>query len=72
MATEVEGVLVTFRFVLILESIAAISAFILLFLFMGIELFLRIELLRLLGAALAHEHPLHLGDTVLFTMTQAV
>jgi hypothetical protein len=40
MAAKVEGILVTLRFVLVLESIAAVSALILFLLFMSIEFFL--------------------------------
>jgi len=40
MAAQVERILVTLRFILVLETIAAISAFILLLLLVSIEFFL--------------------------------
>jgi hypothetical protein len=88
MAAKVERILVTLRFILVLETIAAICALILLLLFVStrnklvlvlpyfltdlLQFFLRIELLWLLGTTLTHEHTLHLGSAVVFTMTQAV
>jgi len=62
MAAHVERVLVAFCLVLVLETVAAERALVLLFSLVSVEFLKRLEPLGLLGAALAHEKALDLGS----------
>lgn len=71
-AAEVERVLVTLCFIFVLKAVAAVGAFVLLFLFVRVEFFCGVEFLRLLGTAFADEDALHFRSTVVLCVSYAV
>jgi hypothetical protein len=69
MTPKMQRILVSFGFILVFETIAAIGALVLLFLLVIVQFFLRVKLFGLLWTTLAHKNALHLWSTGVLRLT---